>query len=177
MAIKPPPPPWEVLQQVGELVGDSGLKGEVDKGVRAVAQSALSRLDMVSPRPAAGATAAHGRAMEVSVIKSRALTGLSAPPVRVEAHLSNGLPAFNIVGMPETAVRESKDRVRSAIINSHFDFPDRRITINLAPADLKKEGSAFDLREQRLPRRWFESIVFIIAIQHLLPRRRRGCTD
>ncbi len=83
--------------------------------------------------------------MELSVIKSRALTGLSAPPVRVEAHLSNGLPAFNIVGMPETAVRESKDRVRSAIINSHFDFPDRRITINLAPADLPKEGGRFDL--------------------------------
>lgn len=83
--------------------------------------------------------------MELAVIHSRALSGLSAPPVRVEAHLSNGLPAFNIVGLPETAVRESKERVRSAIINSHFEFPDRRITINLAPADLPKEGGRFDL--------------------------------
>ena len=83
--------------------------------------------------------------MELSVINSRALAGLSAPPVRVETHLSNGLPAFHIVGMPETAVRESKDRVRSAILNSHFEFPDRRITINLAPADLPKEGGRFDL--------------------------------
>jgi magnesium chelatase family protein len=83
--------------------------------------------------------------MELSVINSRALAGLSAPPVRVETHLSNGLPAFHIVGMPETAVRESKDRVRSAILNSHFEFPDRRITVNLAPADLPKEGGRFDL--------------------------------
>jgi magnesium chelatase family protein len=83
--------------------------------------------------------------MELSVINSRALTGLSAPPVRVETHLSNGLPAFHIVGLPETAVRESKDRVRSAILNAHFAFPDRRITVNLAPADLPKEGGRFDL--------------------------------
>ncbi|PLW68483.1 YifB family Mg chelatase-like AAA ATPase [Pseudohalioglobus lutimaris] len=83
--------------------------------------------------------------MELSVIHSRALSGLSAPMVRVEAHLSNGLPAFNIVGLPETAVRESKERVRSALLNSHFEFPDRRITINLAPADLPKVGGRFDL--------------------------------
>lgn len=83
--------------------------------------------------------------MELSVIYSRALAGIEAPLVRVETHLSNGLPAFNIVGMPETAVRESRDRVRSAIINSHFNFPDRRITVNLAPADLPKEGGRFDL--------------------------------
>ena len=83
--------------------------------------------------------------MELSVIYSRALSGLSAPPVRVETHLSNGLPAFNIVGLPETAVRESRERVRSALLNSHFEFPDRRITINLAPADLPKEGGRFDL--------------------------------
>ncbi|QFU77135.1 ATP-binding protein [Halioglobus maricola] len=83
--------------------------------------------------------------MELSIIHSRALAGLSAPPVQVETHLSNGLPAFHIVGMPETAVRESKDRVRSAILNSHFDFPDRRITVNLAPADLPKGGGRFDL--------------------------------
>ncbi len=83
--------------------------------------------------------------MELSVIYSRALAGIEAPPVRVETHLSNGLPAFHIVGLPETAVRESKDRVRCAILNSHFDFPDRRITVNLAPADLPKEGGRFDL--------------------------------
>jgi magnesium chelatase family protein len=83
--------------------------------------------------------------MELSVIYSRALAGVEAPLVQVETHLSNGLPAFHIVGLPETAVRESKDRVRSAILNSHFTFPDRRITINLAPADLPKEGGRFDL--------------------------------
>ncbi|HEY6131889.1 MAG TPA: YifB family Mg chelatase-like AAA ATPase [Halioglobus sp.] len=83
--------------------------------------------------------------MELSVVFSRALAGIEAPLVRVETHLSNGLPAFHIVGLPETAVRESKDRVRSAILNSHFSFPDRRITINLAPADLPKEGGRFDL--------------------------------
>jgi magnesium chelatase family protein len=83
--------------------------------------------------------------MELSVVYSRALTGMAAPLVRVETHLSNGLPAFHIVGLPETAVRESKDRVRSAILNSHFTFPDRRITVNLAPADLPKEGGRFDL--------------------------------
>jgi len=83
--------------------------------------------------------------MELSVIFSRAIAGIAAPLVRVETHLSNGLPAFHIVGLPETAVRESKDRVRSAILNSHFTFPDRRITVNLAPADLPKEGGRFDL--------------------------------
>lgn len=83
--------------------------------------------------------------MALAVTFSRANFGISAPLVRVETHLSNGLPAFTIVGLPEVAVRESRDRVRSAIINSHFDFPDRRITINLAPADLPKEGSRFDL--------------------------------
>ena len=83
--------------------------------------------------------------MELSVIYSRAMAGIAAPLVRVETHLSNGLPAFHIVGMPETAVRESKDRVRSALLNSYFDFPDRRITINLSPADLPKEGGRFDL--------------------------------
>tara|TARA_R110002110_G_C13470513_1_gene720863 strand:+ start:102584 stop:104092 length:1509 start_codon:yes stop_codon:yes gene_type:complete len=83
--------------------------------------------------------------MDLSVVMSRALSGLDAPLVRVETHLSNGLPAFNIVGLPETAVRESKDRVRCALLNSHFSFPDRRITVNLAPADLPKEGGRFDL--------------------------------
>ena len=83
--------------------------------------------------------------MQLSTVYSRACVGLDAPLVRVETHLANGLPAFHIVGLPETAVRESKDRVRSALLNSHFDFPDRRITVNLAPADLPKEGGRFDL--------------------------------
>jgi len=83
--------------------------------------------------------------VDIAILHSRAQRGIDAPLVRVEAHLANGLPAFNIVGLPETAVRESKDRVRSALINSYFDFPDRRITINLAPADLPKFGGRFDL--------------------------------
>lgn len=83
--------------------------------------------------------------MQLSTIYSRASVGLDAPLVRVETHLANGLPAFHIVGLPETTVRESKDRVRSALLNSHFEFPDRRITVNLAPADLPKEGGRFDL--------------------------------
>lgn len=78
-------------------------------------------------------------------IYSRAQLGISAPPVVVEVHISNGLPALTMVGLPEAAVRESRDRVRSALINSGFEFPARRITINLAPADLPKEGGRFDL--------------------------------
>ena len=83
--------------------------------------------------------------MSLSIVNSRAKLGLSSPLVSVEVHLSNGLPAFNIVGLPETAIKESKDRVRSAIINSKFEFPNRRITVNLAPAELPKGGSRFDL--------------------------------
>ena len=71
--------------------------------------------------------------------------GVDAPQVIVETHISNGLPSLSIVGLPETAVRESKDRVRSALINSGFDFPSRRVTINLAPADLPKQGGRYDL--------------------------------
>jgi magnesium chelatase family protein len=83
--------------------------------------------------------------MSLAIVHSRAKLGINAPAVTVETHLSNGLPSFNIVGLPETAVKESKDRVRSAIINSHFDFPARRITVNLAPADLPKDGGRYDL--------------------------------
>ncbi|ELT99664.1 hypothetical protein CAPTEDRAFT_104948, partial [Capitella teleta] len=78
-------------------------------------------------------------------VYTRANQGIRAPAVSVEVHLSQGLPCLNIVGLPEAAVRESKDRVRSALINSGFDFPDGRITVNLAPADLPKEGGRFDL--------------------------------
>jgi magnesium chelatase family protein len=83
--------------------------------------------------------------MSLAIVYTRARLGIDAPLVTVEAHISNGLPGLAIVGLPETAVKESRDRVRSAIINSHFDFPARRITINLAPADLPKEGGRFDL--------------------------------
>ena len=83
--------------------------------------------------------------MSLAIVYTRAKCGVDAPQVRVETHLSNGLPSLSIVGLPETAVKESKDRVRSAIINSYFEFPRRRITINLAPADLPKEGGRFDL--------------------------------
>ncbi len=83
--------------------------------------------------------------MSLAIVHTRARMGIEAPPVRVEVHLSNGLPGLSIVGLPEAAVKESKERVRSALINSQFEFPARRITINLAPADLPKEGGRFDL--------------------------------
>lgn len=83
--------------------------------------------------------------MSLAVVFARASLGVAAPLVTVEAHLANGLPAFNIVGLPETTVKEARDRVRSALLNSGFEFPARRITVNLAPADLPKEGGRFDL--------------------------------
>ena len=83
--------------------------------------------------------------MALSVAHSRALVGIDAVPIQVEVHLANGLPAFNIVGMPETAVKEARERVRAAIVNSGFEFPARRITANLAPADLPKAGGQYDL--------------------------------
>ena len=83
--------------------------------------------------------------MPLAIAYSRGSSGVHAPLITVEVHLSNGLPALNIVGLAEAAVKESKDRVRSAIINSGFEFPNQRITINLAPADLPKEGGRFDL--------------------------------
>lgn len=83
--------------------------------------------------------------MSLATIFTRSSAGINAPLVTVEAHLANGLPSLSIVGLPEAAVKESKDRVRSAIINCQFEFPAKRITINLAPADLPKEGGRFDL--------------------------------
>ena len=83
--------------------------------------------------------------MTFSLVNSRALYGMDAPLVEVETHLANGLPAFNIVGLPDTEVKESRDRVRAAIIQSGFDFPAKKITVNLAPADLPKESGRFDL--------------------------------
>lgn len=83
--------------------------------------------------------------LNLALVKTRTVVGVQARPVTVEVHLTSGLPNFSIVGLPETAIRESKDRVRSALINSQFEFPCRRITVNLAPADLPKTGSGFDL--------------------------------
>ena len=83
--------------------------------------------------------------MSLALVHSRARAGIDAPAVRVEVHLSGGLPAVQIVGLPEAAVRESRDRVRAALLCARFEWPQRRITINLAPADLPKEGGRFDL--------------------------------
>ncbi|MES9899351.1 MAG: YifB family Mg chelatase-like AAA ATPase [Sedimenticola sp.] len=83
--------------------------------------------------------------MPLATLYSRARTGISAPLVTVEVHLTNGLPSLSMVGLPEMAVKESKDRVRGALLNSRFEFPPKRTTINLAPADLPKEGGRFDL--------------------------------
>lgn len=83
--------------------------------------------------------------MSIAKVYSRARVGIDAPLITVEAHVTNGLPAVTLVGLPETAVRESRDRVRAAILSSGFEFPPRRLTINLAPADLPKEGARFDL--------------------------------
>jgi magnesium chelatase family protein len=82
---------------------------------------------------------------EVSTVLSRAPAGLEAPLVRVEVHLGNGLPTFALVGLPETVVRESRERVRAALVTAGYVFPQRRITVNLSPADLPKEGGRFDL--------------------------------
>ena len=83
--------------------------------------------------------------MSLAVLYSRAIAGMDAPLVTVEVHLANGLPSFTIVGLPEAEVKEAKDRVRAALQNARFEFPMRRITVNLAPADLPKEGGRFDL--------------------------------
>jgi magnesium chelatase family protein len=82
---------------------------------------------------------------DIAVVRSRALAGMHATPVIVEVHLGNGLPCFNLVGLPEAEVREARERVRAALQNARFDFPARRVTVNLAPADLPKESGRFDL--------------------------------
>ena len=105
--------------------------------------------------------------MTLAITHCRAAIGLQAPLVTVEVHLANGLPAFNIVGLPEKAVQESRDRVRSALLNAGFEFPARRITVNLAPADLPKEGSRFDLA----------IALGILAAAGQLPTDRLGGTE
>lgn len=83
--------------------------------------------------------------MPLAIVHSRGLDGLSAPEVAVEVHVAGGLPSVTLVGLPDTEVKEARDRVRAALINAGFDFPAKRITINLAPADLPKESGRFDL--------------------------------
>lgn len=83
--------------------------------------------------------------MSLAVLYSRALNGMDAPLVTVEVHLANGLPSFTLVGLPEAEVKEARDRVRAALQNARYEFPARRITVNLAPADLPKESGRFDL--------------------------------
>ena len=78
--------------------------------------------------------------MSLSIVHTRAAPGVNAPPITVEVHISKGLPGLTMVGLPETTVKEARDRVRSAIINSGYEYPAKKITINLAPADLPKEG-------------------------------------
>lgn len=78
--------------------------------------------------------------MPLALVHSRALAGMEAPPVAVEVHLANGLPGFTLVGLPEAEVKEARDRVRAALITSGFEFPAKRVTVNLAPADLPKDS-------------------------------------
>ena len=107
--------------------------------------------------------------MSIAILMSRAQLGVEAPPVTIEVFLSGGLPRFNVVGMPETAVRESSDRVRGAIINSGLPFPRERITVSLAPADMRKTGGRFDLAialgilcaQKAVPARALENTEFL----------------
>ncbi|MFZ1723486.1 MAG: magnesium chelatase domain-containing protein, partial [Dokdonella sp.] len=100
--------------------------------------------------------------MSLAVVYSRAQEGVSAPLVTCEVHLSGGLPSTSIVGLPETAVREARDRVRAAILNCQLEYPQRKITVGLAPADLPKDGGRFDL----------PIAVGILAANGSIPRER-----
>lgn len=83
--------------------------------------------------------------MSLAIVYTRGNQGIEAPLVTVEVHISFGLPSLSIVGLPETAVKESKDRARGAVLNCGFQFPLERITVNMAPADVPKEGGRYDL--------------------------------
>jgi magnesium chelatase family protein len=106
--------------------------------------------------------------VSLAILKSRAQLGVTAPPVTIEVFLSGGLPKFSVVGLPEAAVRESKDRVRGAILSCKFEFPQRRITVSLGPADMRKTGGRFDLpialgilaAEKLVPTRHFKTFEF-----------------
>jgi magnesium chelatase family protein len=106
--------------------------------------------------------------VSLAILKSRAQMGVTAPPVTIEVFLSGGLPRFSIVGLPEAAVRESKDRVRGAISSCNLEFPQSRITVSLGPADMRKTGGRFDLpialgilaAKRLIPKRHFDSFEF-----------------
>ena len=98
--------------------------------------------------------------MSLAIVHTRAQLGVVAPAVTVETHMSPGLPALNLVGLPEAAVRESRERVRSAILNAGYEFPQRRITINLAPADLPKDGGRFDLPNYSVS--WRYRVIYVL---------------
>jgi magnesium chelatase family protein len=106
--------------------------------------------------------------LSLARVACRAQVGLTAPPVQVEAHLGAGLPSFSIVGLAATEVKESKERVRAALVNSGFDFPAGRITVNLAPADLPKDGGRFDLAV---------AVAILVASGQLRPRRDLAATE
>ncbi|CAC9545662.1 AAA+ ATPase superfamily protein YifB/ComM, associated with DNA recombination [uncultured Gammaproteobacteria bacterium] len=107
---------------------------------------------------------------QLSQVFTRASTGLDAPLVTIEVHISSGLPGFSIVGLPEGAVRESKERVRSALINSQFKFPKGRITVSLAPANLPKSGGRYDL--PIAISRQFITMIFLRLKDNTMPNAR-----
>ena len=107
--------------------------------------------------------------MGIARVASRAQLGLAAPRVEVEVHLGAGLPQFSIVGLPATAVKESKDRVRAALQNSGFEYPAGRITVNLSPADLPKEGCRYDLP--------IALGILLASSQVSFPERLLGCSE
>src|SRR6266851_7595471 len=102
----------------------------------------------------------------IAKIESACLIGMEAARVQVEVNLAKGMPSFSIVGLPDTSVREARDRVVAAIRNSGFEFPSRRVTVNLAPADLKKEGAFFDLAI---------AVGVLIASEAIIPPRWPRC--
>ena len=105
--------------------------------------------------------------MNLALAHSRARVGVHAPAVRVEVHLGGGLPHFSLVGLPAAAVRESRERVRAAIVNSQLEFPQRRITVNLAPADLPKEGGRYDLAIALAMGVPVEPLALLVAVEML----------
>src|SRR5688572_32197518 len=126
------------------------------RGLRSAEEAPRARASKADgargPHRRAGSAQVNGAArkrllflMTVASVASRALAGIDAPEVTVEVHLGPGLPAFHIVGLPDAEVREARDRVRAALNHAHFEFPARRITVNLAPAELPKDSTRFDL--------------------------------
>src|SRR5437016_5492913 len=145
----------------------ASIRGARRRGIRRRARGrrgAAFRFPTELTRPAS-TQHGSGAVMSVARVACRALVGLQAPLVHVEVSLASGLPAFCIVGLPATVVKESKERVRAALLNSRFEFPAGRITVNLAPADLPKEGGRFDLPI---------ALGILIASGQIRPRGARG---